>query len=207
MTMTKAGGGLSVAFLWICCVTASPQDADPLRSSFLLLGSLENLLHFPENQAALDACTERGDKSCLALYGNAQRAVDRLFESGRAEALKRTLEAVGTECRSPNAAEGQWSLWQACKGAVAAFYFFSTDAEDRSILRALQRMDRTVIRNIFVESRGYTGDWPANRPDKRRWITFLRSNDRLKEDPGWEAAFVRPAPLHTGIALLDPRRR
>jgi hypothetical protein len=205
--MTKAGGGLSVAILWICSVTASPQDADPMRGAFLLLGSLENLLAFPANQAALDACTESGDKTCLALYGNARSAVERLFEGGRAEALKRTLDAVRTECRSPSAAEGQWSLWQACKGAVAAFYFFSTDAEDRSILRALQRMDRTLIRNIFVESRAYTGDWPSNRPDKRRWITFLRSNDRLRQDPEWESAFVRPAPLHTGIALLDPRRR
>lgn len=205
--MTKAGGCFCVAILWICCVRASPQDPDPLRSSFLLLGSLENLLHFPANQAALDACTKSGDKSCLALYGNARRAVDRLFDSGRAEALKRTLDAVGIECRSRDAAEGQWSMWQACKGAVAAFYFFSTDAEDRSILRALQRMDRTVISNIFVESRSYTGDWPANRPDRRRWITFLRSNDRLRQDPEWESAFVRPAPLHTGIALLDPRRQ
>jgi hypothetical protein len=205
--MAKAGGCLSVAILWICCVAASPQDADPLRSSFLLLGSLENLLHFPANQAALDACAERGDKSCLALYGNARHAVDQLFDSGRAEALKRTLDAVRTECRSPSAAEGQWSMWQACKGAVAAFYFFSTDAEDRSILRALQRMDKTVIRNIFVESRGYAGDWPANRPDKRRWISFLRSVDGLKQDPEWESAFVRPAPPQTGIALLDPRRR
>jgi len=189
----------------VACSSLATPDERP-ETDFYLLGSLENLLRFPTTQEMLDECVKRNDATCVDLHSEFSQAVVRLFDKGSEAALKRTLDAVGTECRAASGDRATVSKWQGCRGAVAAFYFFSSNAEDRAILMHLATLDPEVLRNAFVESHGYTGDWVYNRPDRQRWIAFVEARPTLR-DQGMIPVFANPPTPHTGISLLDPRSR
>jgi hypothetical protein len=199
-----AAGVTCIAF--VACSSLATPDERP-QTDFYLLGSLENLLKFPTTQEMLNECVKRNDATCVDLHSEFSQAVVGLFDKGSEAALKRTLDAVGTECRAPASGDRVTvSRWQGCRGAVAAFYFFPSDAEDRAILMHLATLDPEVLRTAFVESDGYTGDWVYNRPDRQRWIAFVEARPILR-DQGMIAVFANPPKPHTGIDLLDPRSR
>jgi hypothetical protein len=186
-----------------CSSRQAAEDVQPSEQVFLMLGSLGSLLKFPASQDVLDECVKKKDQTCLELYAAFRTAVLELFEDGRPAALKRTLTAVRTTCRTPEQVRGTVSRWQSCRGAVTAFYFFSNDAEDRTILAHLSTLEPIVLRNALLESHGYAGDWVSNRPDRQRWIAFLGSASTLQDD-GIANVFVSPPKPHTGIELLLP---
>ena len=195
--------------LGAACVSAAvAREPLPLPRVFHLLGLIENLERFPLNAAMLDQCMQAGDEQCLAPYRSSREAVRRLFDAGDKAALERTLAAVSGECRASSTSPGPQSLspWQTCRGAVASFYFFATDAEDLAILAQLRTLPPAVLRTALVDSYAYRGDWVVNRPNRARWLSFLRSSPALA-GANLDAIFERAAELHTGIALLDPRTR
>jgi hypothetical protein len=187
-------------------------NSDDLRQAFSELGSLENYQEFPSTPDRLDACFKEHNMKCWKLFSCLRSATVRIFDQGDEVAFQRTLRAVGDQCKAPvRAGKGLLSPWQGCHGAVSSFYFFSTESEDRRIVEYLSTLDPAVQWNVFVESKGYTGDWTANRPDKERWIRFLESLSVLDKDSagrqGYINVFSHPAKPHTGINLLDPRRK
>jgi hypothetical protein len=179
--------------------SASPES----DRVFVFLGALGNLLDFPADQARLDACVAEKDEKCLALHAQFHDAVRQLFSDGSAQALKRTL-AVEAHCKSPTPPPSELAIsrWQRCRGAVVAFYFFSSDEEDRKILNHLSALEPAILQNAFVESKGYAGDWVYNRPDRQRWIAFMRSVSVLRDERIAEV-FSGSKPS-SGIALLVP---
>lgn len=183
---------------------------DGLRQAFSELGSLENYLDSPSTPEGLNACFKDSNPLCWKQYARLRMAAMKLFDHGPEVALQRTLKAVSEECKAPAQNRGElFSPWQTCYGAVSSFYFFSTDSEDRQIIESLRKLDQSVLWNIFVESKGYSGDWISNRPDRQRWIQFLSTLTVLDKDAvgrqGYINVFSHPAKPHTGIDLLDPR--
>ncbi|MGP0017641.1 MAG: hypothetical protein ACLPHP_03650 [Candidatus Sulfotelmatobacter sp.] len=199
------------ALTLLAAPSASKEPADSgLRQAFTELGSLENYQDFPSTPEGLNACFKDSNPRCWKQYARLRRAVQKLFDHGPEVGLQRTLKAVSEECNAPaQNTGGLFSPWQTCYGAVSSFYFFSTDAEDHQIIESLRKLDQSVLWNIFVQSKGYSGDWIANRPDQQRWIQFLTSLTVLDKDTvgrqGYINVFLHPAKLHTGIMLLDPR--
>lgn len=202
--------GLGVLILLSGPCPAKEYGTDGLRQAFSELGSLENYLDFPSTPEGLNACFKDSNPRCWNLYARLRKASMKLFEQGAEVALQRTLKAVSEECKAPAKDKADlFSPWQKCRGAVSSFYFFSSDPEDRQIIESLRKLDQSVLWNIFVESKGYSGDWTANRPNKQRWIQFLSSLTVLDKDTvgrrGYINVFSYPAKHHTGIMLLDPR--
>jgi hypothetical protein len=198
---------LSCVVVGACSTPPRAHVEDGSQTSdrvFVLLGALGNLLDFPADQARLDACVAEKDEKCLALHAQYRDAVRQLFSDGPAEALRRTLAAVDAQCKSPAppSSERPISPWQRCRGAVVAFYFFSSDEEDQRILKHVSALDPFILQNAFVESKGYAGDWVYNRPDRQRWSAFMRSVPALRDQRIAEV-FTDATPS-SGIALLAP---
>jgi hypothetical protein len=190
----------------LSCIPMSGLPLDPDPDPFSILGTLDTYEEFPATQERLDQCFAKDDQNCLALYKRFRLVVREIFDKGRQNALKRTLTAVARDCGIPQ--KGDPWPWAACHGATNCFYFFNTDAEDSEIILYLQRLDHSVLWNLFVESKGYSGDWTGNRPDRQRWAKFLDSLTILDKDSGGRRGFIdvflMPAKSHSGIGLLDP---
>jgi len=179
--------------------------------SFAKLGAVRTYLDFPHNRATLDRCFAENNSRCLKLLAEARKAVRNLFEHGREAALQNTFDGIAHHCRAPVAdwQRKDWtSPWQLCVGAIASFYFFSTDAEDRKILTFLSTLDDALRWNAFVSSEGFGGDWTQNRPDRQRWMQFVDSLTILDRDrvgrEGYKNVFAGSPIKDSRMALLDP---
>lgn len=188
---------------------AKENPSGGLREVFSELGSLQNYTDFPSTPERLNACFKDSNPICWKTYSRLRKATLELFDHGPEVALQRTLRAISEECRAP--AQDRRKLlspWQTCYGAVSSFYFFSSDSEDHRIVETLRKLDPSILWNVFVESKGYSGDWTANRPDPKLWIQFLGALTVLDKDvvgrQGYMNVFSHPAKPHTGIMLLDP---
>jgi hypothetical protein len=202
--------GLVVLMLFSGPCPAKDYPGDGLRQAFSELGSLENYLDFPSSPERLNTCFKDSNSRCWELYARLRKAALKLFDHGTEAALQRTLKAVSEDCKAPAQDTPElFSPWQICYGAVSSFYFFPNDAEDRQIIESLRKLDQSILWNILVASKGYSGDWTGNRPDKQRWVQFLSSLNVLDKDTvgrqGYMNVFSHPAKPHTGIMLLDPR--
>jgi hypothetical protein len=201
----------SVALLLTLGFSAGISCAsDRLQEAFAELGAVGFLQDFPHSRQRLEACAQQNDRRCLEQYRKARLAALVLFDQGRETALKRTLDAIAAHCRTPvTGRQSDWlSPWQACNGASSAVYFFASDAEDRAVIEFFRNLDAAVRWNMFVESKGYSGDWVRNRPDKQRWAAFIDSWQALDKHAGGRAGyrklFLSGGEPHTGIPLLDP---
>lgn len=183
------------------------QDIKP--DPFVTLGHLDKYLEFPANREQLDKCFADNNRLCLSLYASQRAAVADVFSRGRPEALRRVLDAISKRCGKQAFAAGPLEASEdSCRGATTFFYFFRRNDEDIAIVNFLKTLEPEVLWNMFVESKGYSGDWVSNRPNRSRWLNLIRSLDILDRDPpgrtGYENIFLHPSSPHSGVALLDP---
>lgn len=197
----------AILALWALQLAAS--DAKSIRDAFTTLGALDSYLEFPATRQELDLCFANNDQKCISTFRRARAAAALIFDSGRSEALRRTLASLDTACESPDSGATSIWPWQTCRGVVEAFYFFANDAEDRDIVRHLEKLKTPILHNVFVTSNSCTGDWVSNRPDKERWIRFIDSLAFLDKEQvgrqGYKNIFQYAPKPHTGIALLNPQ--
>jgi hypothetical protein len=132
-------------------------------------------LDYPAKPEDLALCIKTIDKTCINAY---RVLIDTLFCEGRSIALKRAFQGVSELCATPQPDPNNPSstTWTPCRGAVSSFYFFSSDAEDRSIIAFMGHLPTQTLKNIFLQSEAYAGDWIHNRPNRETWLEFF---DRL----------------------------
>jgi hypothetical protein len=186
---------------------ADTNAADPVQDAFERLGFV--YLDHPATRKGLDDCFRSNDKGCLSAFADQRRAALTVFDQGPRIAMDRVLGAVGRECASlnPHASEAD-AAGRTCAGAINSFYFFSSDAEDLKIVDHLRGLPESTLWNVFAHC--FDGDWIANRPDKRRWITLIDDLKILDKTPEGRAGFKNvfrspPSKLTSGIDLVDPR--
>ena len=186
------------------------RNVDTLANAFARLGVA--YLDIPASPDQLSDCVDQKNYACLSLYKLGRAAVQRIFDRGRDTALTRTLDALQTHCRQPEAVDKRnvTSPWNTCSGAATALYFFYKRPEDDKIRHAFAQFDPSLIKHIFEDAEG-AGEWCNNRPDKEAWLTLIESwevldqpNDGGHTRKGFATVFGFPAPTASWLLLIDP---
>ncbi len=169
---------------------APAEGVDGLAQAFEELGPF--YLDDPARPEQLAGCVDDKNYDCLLVYAGKRAAVKRIFDGGRAEALKRTLATVWMDCSEARLQDGgsEGAAWLTCDGAVRSFFFFYKPGEDQAIREELSHMPDSTIRHIFIDAKGEQ-EWCDNRPNAELWRqlidswSFLQKYRESYEDAGW----------------------
>lgn len=189
---------------------ANSQDRKVLVA-YRALGIVHYYLDFPSSTDDLVRYVKHKENRNLKTYAQTWNTTRVLFTDNRENDLQKTLQAIVKNCKGPNLtpkADKLLDEWQDCRGTVEALYFFASDDEDRRILERFKGMPMSLLENIFVRSGADSGDWVANRPNKKRWTQFvdtlhffdLTSTGR----EGMKNVFLSERSPDTRSSMLDP---